>query len=168
MNHSTHRTSQTLLQLAAGAVLVISAALLPTSVAAADRAGQYTGGDAGLLQVGVHGRHNGSRSSRFGGSRRFNNHRFNNHRFSNSRHFNNSRFRSSSRFGFNRGFSRNHRNDFRGRNSLSNQGYGNSCSKVSKLGSWNGRYAHIGGLQCIDSQGYAYIPPESRYLISYQ
>jgi len=45
--------------------------------------------------------------------------------------------------------------------------YSSGCHRVSRDGFWNGRRASIGGRQCIDSRGYSYIVPNSRFLIRY-
>lgn len=74
--------------------------------------------------------------------------RYRHRSFSNRRHYN-SRYRSR---GYRGGY---------------NTYAGASCQRVSRRGYWHGRPALIGGRECIDRRGYAYIPSNSRYLIRY-
>ena len=83
----------------------------------------------------------GHRSSRY--SQRF--HRSNRYSRSNRGSFNNRFRRSSSRF-----------------NS------GRNCQRVSRWSYWNNRHALVGGRACVNSRGYSYIVPNSRYLIRYR
>lgn len=75
-----------------------------------------------------------------------------------------SRFHRSNRnFRSNRG----HLNN-RYRRSSSRLNYGGNCRRVSRWSYWNNRHALVGGRQCVNSRGYAYIVPNSRYLIRYR
>lgn len=86
-----------------------------------------------------------------------------------SRGFSRGRFSNRGFSSRNRGFQRGFRSRFNsGFRSSYNSGYrGASCQRVSKRGYWHGRPALIGGSECLDSRGYAYIAPNSRYLIQY-
>ena len=98
--------------------------------------------------------------------------------FSHQRRFNNFGTRRNRGFrnrGFrNRGF-RNHQFfSQRSPGFIGNRGFNGSrfngsrgCQNVSKEGYWDGRPALIGGLQCFDSYGQAFISPNSRHLIRY-
>lgn len=117
----------------------------------------------GLQAVGFH---NNRRSFR---SRGFTNRRFNRgiNRSFNRRGFSNRGF--NNRSGLTLNFS--NRNFISG-NSGFRSGYssgfsGSSCRRVTKRGYWNDRPALIGGRQCFDGDGYAYVVPSSRHLIRY-
>ncbi len=101
------------------------------------------------VQVAAHGLQSVTYDRR-GRSRGYSGGRFSNRGYSNRSYSNR-----------NRGYQRSYRSSY-------NSGYrGASCQRVSKRGYWHGRPALIGGSECLDSRGYAYIAPNSRYLIQY-
>lgn len=115
------------------------------------------------VSAGFNGAHVGltSVNHRNRSSRAFRSHRNSQRRFSN---------RSNRNFLFQRntrnfGLHRNNLNSFYYSTPRTN--FSRGCQRVSKAGYWNGYRATIGGRQCIDSRGYSYIVPDSRYLIRY-
>jgi len=111
------------------------------------------------IAAGFNGAHGGltSVTYRNRSSRSFRNGRSSQHRFSN---------RSNRNFRFHR----NNLNSFyysTPRYSTPRRNFSRGCQRVSKFGFWNGRRASVGGQQCIDSRGFSYIVPSSRFLIRY-
>ena len=142
---SKNRIMRKLLSVAFGGLF--ASALLASAGAQADVVHAGFGGHGDGLVISVGG-HNKFRNSRFR-SNRFNRRGFSSlNRFSNRNRFRNNTFRSN-----------NFRsNNFRG---------GSSCRRVEKRGVWGGERALIGGTQCFDRNGSAYIVPNSRFLVSY-
>jgi len=149
-NQGKSRIKRKLLSVAFGGLF--ASALLASAGAQADVVHAGFGGHGDGLVISVGG-HNRFRNSRFR-SNRFNRRGFSSlNRFSNRNRFRSNNFR---------------RNNFRSNNFRSNNfRSGSSCRRVEKRGVWGGERALIGGTQCFDRNGSAYIVPNSRFLVSY-
>jgi len=133
--------------------------------ASADARVQIGFDNPGLQVVGYNNNHH-RRSFHSRGFAKGNYHRnFNRRGFTNRSYYN----RPSLTLNFsNRGYYSRNRGYNRGYNSGYSAGFaGSSCQRVSKRGYWHDRPALIGGRQCIDRDGYAYVIPSSRHLIRY-